>query len=573
MKKNNRVLTRLTLFLLVTLLPVGSLHINPKNGQNPLSVQLFATAKSVSVSSAEETDQDAALQTQYDAAQALFDAQEYEKAAEAFEALGKFSNSRARTAESKKKANAASYQKAMAFYKAEQYYEAKEIFEALGKYEKSRSYFTNCIVRIRRIEYQQAKEMHKAGDYENAQKLFESFGKYLDSPERAKAAADIIRAQEQAVVEAAAYKKALILKEAGDLEGARDAFIEAGDCKDATDQIYTIVDVLAWQDTYKKADRYFAAGSYEDAYDWFTALDDYEDSAERAKLSKDAWLDDLYTQAAALQNNAPSRACIMFLSLGDYQESANLAHSLQATVTEQDLYAAADAFMQEGDFLKAKLGFEAIPAYKDSAKRTLEMSESVQQLSDFKQALFLRSIRKEKEANALFKALGKFNWASIKIQPIVKFSAKQLRDDQTSPKSSVFTAPDGTKHRYQIFKGVRTWIEAKLFCEVLGGHLATLTTPEENDFVNNFMQDSGYITAYFGLSDEARKGNWEWVTGEPFEYKNWSRFEPNRGIHRGALERYGMFLHKHTDGTWNDSHFYEDSKADPGCSFICEWDE
>ena len=112
------------------------------------------------------------------------------------------------------------------------------------------------------------------------------------------------------------------------------------------------------------------------------------------------------------------------------------------------------------------------------------------------------------------------------------------------------------------------WRQAQVFCELLGGHLATLTTAEENDFVYGFMRDCGYLTAYFGLSDEARTGDWIWVTGEPFEYTNWHRNEPSRS----AKERYGMYFYKHLDGTWNDSHFYEYAEVDPGCSFICEWD-
>lgn len=49
---------------------------------------------------------------------------------------------------------------------------------------------------------------------------------------------------------------------------------------------------------------------------------------------------------------------------------------------------------------------------------------------------------------------------------------------------------------------------------------------------------------------------------------NWHENEPSRS----AKERYGMYFYKHLDGTWNDSHFYETAKVDPGCSYICEWD-
>ena len=561
MKKSGKALLRPALCLLACLLAASSLHPGMEKDESTSLGRPFASAQ------ASEAASDSLLQEQYDAAQALFDAAEYGKAAAAFEALEPFSNSRARASDSRKREQAALYKKAVALFGAEQYYEAQEIFELLGRYERSRSYLSRCVVRIKRIEYPQAKELFDAGEYESAKKIFESLGEYRDSRERAQAAANAIQAREQAAAELALYEVALSLKEAGDLAAARDTFIEAGDCKDATEQVHSIAAVLALGTAYKRAESYWLRQEYESAYNWFLALDNYEDSAEKAARSKEAWQAAVHAQATAARSSDPSRAYLLFLSLGDYKDSAALAAPLQATATEPEvLYAAADALARESLYVPAKLGFEMIAAHKDSQERIVEMSQNLQ----YEQALFLKAFGKAEEANALFKPLGHFRHASAMIAPPPPvFSAKQLRDDKTSPKSPVFTAADGTKHRYQIYKGVRTWVEAKAFCETLGGHLATLTTAEENQFVHNFMWSSGSRTAYFGLSDEARVGDWEWVTGEPFVYTNWDPGEPSRS----TRERYGMYFYKHTKGTWNDSHFYELEKVDPGCSFICEWEE
>ena len=120
---------------------------------------------------------------------------------------------------------------------------------------------------------------------------------------------------------------------------------------------------------------------------------------------------------------------------------------------------------------------------------------------------------------------------------------------------------------YRMYRGVKYWVEARAFCEALGGHMATLTTPEENQFVHNYMKENGFTTAYFGLMDEERDRTWVWVTGEPVEYTNWDSNEPSYSTH----ERYGMYFYKHTKGTWNDSHFYEhwDNQE---WSYFCEWD-
>jgi tetratricopeptide (TPR) repeat protein len=563
MKKNGGALVKLLSSLLVLLIAVCNIQTGMGSEENAASLHFFTVAMASAVSSAD-------LQKQYDAAQALFDAKEYDKAFEAFDALGKFSDSRARAADSKRKWKAASYKEAMALYENEKYDEAKEIFQTLGDYEKSRSYLYTCTMKSLRSKYQQAEEMFAAGDYQGAQTLFESLGKFHDSPKRAQAAADMIKAKEQAEADLNSYEKGLSLKEAGDLEGARDAFIEAGDCKDATDQLYTVISMLDFRATYEKAEGYYNSEDYENAYDLFLALEDYKDSAEKANLSKEAWQASVYEQATTVQNSDPNRAYILFLFLDDYKDSAALADKLQEVTTTQNVYTAADTLAQAGDYAQAKRGFEAISTYSDSQERVAQLSENVQQMQDFKQAMFYKSIGELEKANAIFKSLGDFNKASEMISPVTKkFTTKHLRDDRTSPKSSVFTAADGTKHYYRIYKGVHTWVEAKAFCEVLGGHLATVTTPEENEFVYRFMRSCGYLTAYFGLSDEKRTGNWVWVTGEPYVYKNWRKGQPSRSAH----ERYGMYFYKHTDGTWNDSHFYELVKVDPGCSYICEWDE
>ncbi len=68
------------------------------------------------------------------------------------------------------------------------------------------------------------------------------------------------------------------------------------------------------------------------------------------------------------------------------------------------------------------------------------------------------------------------------------------------------------------------WHEAKAHAESLGGHLATLTTPEENQNVIRTL-GSTVLSRYnfwLGASDEETEGVWQWITGEPFETTQWS---------------------------------------------------
>lgn len=112
-------------------------------------------------------------------------------------------------------------------------------------------------------------------------------------------------------------------------------------------------------------------------------------------------------------------------------------------------------------------------------------------------------------------------------------------------------------HKYCLFSGIATWEEAKSYCESLGGHLATITSMEENnaiyDFANNVWREGDL---YFGYSSIQNDGNWVWENGEESSYTNWNDGEPNGS---------GSYAQFYIEGDWDDSYFDYDY-------FICEWD-
>ncbi len=515
-----------------------------------------------------ETDE-AVLQAQYEEAVALLENQDYKEAQEAFEALGDFSDSKSLANESYWKWLSAEYRRGLSLYNNESYEEAAVIFETLGKYEQSTTYLGKCEMELLRQDYYAARELVKAGAYEEAVAMFEALDGFSDSDERAEDARAVLAEQAALEAEKMAYEQGLSLKASGDLRGAIEAFIESGDYSDGTEQIYDMVLILDMQTIYEQAQTAKDEKEYETAYWLFTELGDFENSALLAVDMDEAIKSTRYETALSLKQQDPCMAYILFASINGYEDSQMQADQLLETIDQETLYEVTDVLAQAGDFKNAALGFEALAGYEDSEQRMEEAILNAQRSDDYNHALYLRQIRQEEEANAIFASLGTFQNADEMIMPItMTFSAKQLRDDNTTPQSAIFTAEDGSQHVYQIFKGVHTWVEAKAFCEVLGGHLATITSEEENQFVHGFMIDSGFFTAYFGLSDEKRVGDWIWVTGEPFVYSNWDSGEPSRS----ANERYGMYFYKHLQGTWNDSHFYENDEVDPGCSYICEWE-
>ena len=113
---------------------------------------------------------------------------------------------------------------------------------------------------------------------------------------------------------------------------------------------------------------------------------------------------------------------------------------------------------------------------------------------------------------------------------------------------------------YRVFAGKYDWVTAKALCEALGGHLATITSAEEDAFVYNLCVMTGQKTCLLGATDAGVEGVWKWVTGEPFDYSNWHAKEPNSG----TAENYLSYYSSYTDGKWCDIQSQN--------SFVCEWD-
>ena len=124
-------------------------------------------------------------------------------------------------------------------------------------------------------------------------------------------------------------------------------------------------------------------------------------------------------------------------------------------------------------------------------------------------------------------------------------------------------------HYYKIFTDNRGWTESAKHCEDLGGHLATISSPEENRFLFDYMVSLGLANAYFGFTDEATEGTWQWVTGESVNYTNWHPGEPNK---ENRNEDYAMFYWKFPEGTWNDGDFGYGKTVRGDLNFICEWE-
>jgi hypothetical protein len=94
---------------------------------------------------------------------------------------------------------------------------------------------------------------------------------------------------------------------------------------------------------------------------------------------------------------------------------------------------------------------------------------------------------------------------------------------------------------YFISETPTNWSAAKAAAEAAGGHLVTVTSPEEKNFLAAFNRNF-----WIGLSDEQTEGVYQWVTGEPYVYSNWNPGEPNNAGNEDYTEMGGL------SGAWND---------------------
>jgi serine/threonine protein kinase len=91
-------------------------------------------------------------------------------------------------------------------------------------------------------------------------------------------------------------------------------------------------------------------------------------------------------------------------------------------------------------------------------------------------------------------------------------------------------------HRYQIITTKASWADAAKKAEELGGHLATLNSREEYEWLRQicFPTYAGSKLLLGGIQRDSRSAVWEWITGEPFTTEPWMGDFSNDGANGKA---------------------------------------
>lgn len=145
------------------------------------------------------------------------------------------------------------------------------------------------------------------------------------------------------------------------------------------------------------------------------------------------------------------------------------------------------------------------------------------------------------------------SWTEPKDYFPASFSAPVALD----PSGGSFTylgSMDG--HGYYKSNNSYLWPVARDIAKFIGGtkvngHLATITSAEENNFVSALANVSS--ASWIGLFNTGRPGRFRWVTNEDLVYTNWAPGEPNNygGDKNNVLEPY---VSMYKNGAWNDEN-------------------
>ncbi|XP_053379574.1 uncharacterized protein DDB_G0271670-like isoform X3 [Mercenaria mercenaria] len=100
---------------------------------------------------------------------------------------------------------------------------------------------------------------------------------------------------------------------------------------------------------------------------------------------------------------------------------------------------------------------------------------------------------------------------------------------------------------YESVQTKMSWAKAETTCQGKRGHLADISSQQEQDFLYHFLESIKSHTVWLGLHDRNEEERFEWTSGNPVVYTNWKN------------DRKDAFYHNKHDcvymtvnGTWDD---------------------
>ncbi|XP_050987977.1 brevican core protein isoform X2 [Labeo rohita] len=98
---------------------------------------------------------------------------------------------------------------------------------------------------------------------------------------------------------------------------------------------------------------------------------------------------------------------------------------------------------------------------------------------------------------------------------------------------------------YKHFTKRQKWEVAEQHCRMCGGHLVSVMSPEEQEFINDKYREYQWT----GLNDKTIEGDFRWSDGNPLLYENWYRGQPDSYFLSGED---CVVMVWYDDGRWSD---------------------
>ena len=169
----------------------------------------------------------------------------------------------------------------------------------------------------------------------------------------------------------------------------------------------------------------------------------------------------------------------------------------------------------------------------------------------------IRDVQEMDDASFLdFANSGSGTITDSNVDVVLDFEIEVEEDEEPEPTQE---RVEFNGHTYLLVGTPMTWYDANDYCLRLGGHLATITSQEEDDFLSNLAVN----TYWLGGTDRDSEGEWRWIIGESFDYQNWEYGQPDDSLDNNeGCENYlcGNFPN------WND---YPGNYLFP---FVCEFE-
>lgn len=144
-------------------------------------------------------------------------------------------------------------------------------------------------------------------------------------------------------------------------------------------------------------------------------------------------------------------------------------------------------------------------------------------------------------------------------------------------------------HKYQLVTSALNWADARQAAEAMGGHLAIISSEQENSAISSFLlsQSVTFPTAsdgggaqyvWLGASDMAEEGSWVWTDGSDLTgYDNWGSgingSEPDDFNSNQDAMAIGLTVWPYPDGGLGSAGQWNDINEDNTLYYLVEWDE